>query len=75
MEDVLNSLTDEEITEFLYINLIEKSKKLKSLKDRLTKNSPSSLPTQLKERFSSCEASAQKNFLSLTKKSKNNYQM
>ena len=62
MEDVLNSLTDEEITEFLYINLIEKSKKLKSLKDRLTKNSPSSLPTQLKERFSSCEASAQKKF-------------
>ena len=41
MEDVLNSLSNEEITEFLYINLIEKSKKLRSLKDRLTRNSPS----------------------------------
>ena len=43
MEDVLNSLADEEISEFLYINFIEKSKKLKSLKDRLTKNSTSTL--------------------------------
>ena len=62
MEDVLNSLTDEEITEFLYVNLIEKSKKLKSLKDRLIKNSSSSLSDQLKEKFSSCEAAAQKKF-------------
>ena len=60
MEDVLNSLTDEEITEFLYINLIEKSKKLKSLKDRLTKNSSSTLTTELKERFSKCEEAAKK---------------
>ena len=58
MEDVLNSLTDEEISEFLYINFIEKSKKLKSLKDRLTKNSTSTLSTQLKERFSKCEEAA-----------------
>ena len=40
MEDSLNSLSKEEIIEFLYINLIEKSKKLRSLKDRLTRNSP-----------------------------------
>ena len=60
MEDVLNSLTDEEISEFLYINFIEKSKKLKSLKDRLTKNSTSTLSAQLKERFSKCEEAAKK---------------
>ena len=60
MEDVLNFLNEEEITEFLYISLIEKSKKLKSLKDRLTKNSSSTLPTQLKEKLSSCEEAAKK---------------
>ena len=60
MEDVLNSLTDEEITEFLYINLIEKSKKLKSLKDRLTKNSSSTLSGELKEKLSKCEEAAKK---------------
>ena len=71
MEDVFNSLTDEEITEFLYINLIEESKKLKSLKDRLIKNSSSSLPVQLKERFSSCEAAAKKKFSVFNEKIEN----
>ena len=60
MEDVLSSLSNEDITEFLYLNLIEKSKKLKSLKDRLTKNSPSSLSKELKEKYNSCLESAQK---------------
>ena len=60
MEDVLNSLSNEEITEFLYINLIEKSKQLRSLKDRLTRNSASSLDTKLKEKFTSCEKAAKK---------------
>ena len=71
MEDVINSLTDEEITELLYINLIEESKKLKSLKDRLIKNSSSSLPVQLKERFSSCEAAAKKKFSVFNEKIEN----
>ena len=53
MEDVLNSLSNEDIAEFLYLNLIEKSKKLKSLKDRLTKNSPSTLSKELKEKYNS----------------------
>ena len=68
MEDVLNFLNEEEITEFLYISLIEKSKKLKSLKDRLTKNSSSTLPTQLKEKLSSCEEAAKKKFIELNTK-------
>ena len=68
MEDVLNSLTDEEITEFLYINLIEKSKKLKSLKDRLTKNSSSTLSGELKEKFSKCEEAAKKKFSGFNEK-------
>ena len=71
MEDVLNSLTDEEISEFLYINFIEKSKKLKSLKDRLTKNSTSTLSTQLKERFSKCEEAAKKKFSVFNEKIEN----
>ena len=68
MEDVLKSLTEEEITEFLYINLLEKSKKLKSLKDRLTKNYQTTLTTQLKEKLSKCEAAAQKKFTSFNEK-------
>ena len=68
MEDVLNSLTDEEISEFLYINFIEKSKKLKSLKDRLTKNSSSTLSKELKERFSKCEETAKKKFSGFNEK-------
>ena len=68
MEDVLNSLTDEEITEFLYINLIEKSKKLKSLKDRLTKNSSSTLSGELKEKLSKCEEAAKKKFSGFNEK-------
>ena len=62
MEDVLNSLSNEDIAEFLYLNLIEKSKKLKSLKDRLTKNSPSTLSKELKEKYNSCLDSAKKKF-------------
>ena len=62
MEDVLNFLNEEEITELLYISLIENSKKLKSLKDRLTKNSSSTLPIQLKEKLSTCEITAKKKF-------------
>ena len=68
MEDSLNSLSKEEIIEFLYINLIEKSKKLRSLKDRLTRNSPSSLDAKLKEKFTSCEEAAKKNLQLLTRK-------
>ena len=68
MEDSLNSLSKEEIIEFLYINLIEKSKQLRSLKDRLTRNSASSLDTKLKEKFTSCEEVAKKNLQLLTRK-------
>ena len=71
MEDVLNSLSNEEITEFLYINLIEKSKKLRSLKDRLTRNSPSSLDAKLKEKFTSCEEAAKKKFTAFNDKIEN----
>ena len=71
MEDVLNSLSNEEITEFLYINLIEKSKKLRSLKDRLTRNSPSSLDAKLKEKFTSCEEAAKKKFATFNEKIEN----
>ena len=62
MEDILKSLSNEEITEFLYINLIEKSKKLKNLKDRLIKNPTSTLTPELKEKLSSCESAAKKKF-------------
>ena len=62
MEDILKSLSNEEITEFLYINLIEKSKKLKNLKDRLIKNPISTLTPELKEKLSSCESAAKKKF-------------
>ena len=62
MEDILKSLSNEEITEFLYINLIEKSKKLKNLKDRLIKNPTSTLTPELKEKLSSCESAAKKQF-------------
>ena len=48
MEDVLSSLEEKEVTELLYLNLIEKCPKLKNLKDRLTLNSPSSLDEKLK---------------------------
>ena len=71
MEDVLNSLSNEEITEFIYINLIEKSKKLRSLKDRLTRNSPSSLDAKLKEKFTSCEEAAKKKFTAFNDKIEN----
>jgi ethanolamine-phosphate cytidylyltransferase len=62
MEDILKSLSNEEITEFLYINLIEKSKKLKNLKDRLIKNPTSTLTPEFKEKLSSCESAAKKKF-------------
>ena len=62
MEDILKTLSNEEITEFLYINLIEKSKKLKNLKDRLIKNPTSTLTPELKEKLSSCESAAKKKF-------------
>ena len=62
MEDVLSSLEDKEISELLYLSLIEKSAKLKNLKDRLTLNSPSSLDTKLKEKLKKCEEEAQKKF-------------
>ena len=62
MEDILKSLSNDEIIEFLYINLIEKSKKLKNLKDRLIKNPTSTLTPELKEKLSSCESAAKKKF-------------
>ena len=68
MEDVLNSLSNEEITEFLYINLIEKSKKLRSLKDRLTRNSPLSLDAKLKENSHLAKKQPRKNLQLLTTK-------
>ena len=62
MEDVLSSLEEKEISELLYLSLIEKSPKLKNLKDRLTLNNPSSLDEKLKEKLRKCEKEAQKKF-------------
>ena len=68
MEDVLKTLSEEEITEFLYMNLIENSKKLKSLKERLSKNPSSTLTPELKQKLSSCESAAQKKFTDFNQK-------
>ena len=62
MEDVLSTLEDKEITEFLYITLIEKCPKLKNLKDRLSINSQSSLDEKLKLKLKKCQEEAQKKF-------------
>ncbi len=62
MEDVLSSLDEKEITELLYLNLIEKCPKLKNLKDRLTLNSPSTLDEKLKSKLKTCEEAAKKKF-------------
>ena len=62
MEDVLSSLEEKEISELLYLSLIEKSPKLKNLKDRLTLNSSSSLDEKLKTKLKKCEEEAQKKF-------------
>jgi ethanolamine-phosphate cytidylyltransferase len=64
MEDVLSSLEEKEISELLYLSLIEKSPKLKNLKDRLTLNSSSSLDEKLKTKLKKCEEEAQKKFSS-----------
>ena len=50
MEDVLSALEEKEITELLYLSLIEKCPKLKSLKDRLTLNRQSTLDEKLKSK-------------------------
>jgi len=62
MEDVLSSLDEKQITELLYLNLIEKCPKLKNLKDRLTLNSPSTLDEKLKSKLKTCEEAAKKKF-------------
>jgi ethanolamine-phosphate cytidylyltransferase len=62
MEDVLSSLEDKEVTELLYLNLIEKCPKLKNLKDRLTLNSPATLDEKLKSKLQKCEEEAKKKF-------------
>ena len=62
MEDVLSTLEEKEITELLYLSLIEKNPKLKNLKDRLSLNKPSSLDEKLKTKLKSCEDEAQKKF-------------
>ena len=62
MEDVLSSLDEKEITELLYLNLIEKCPKLKNFKDRLTLNSPSTLDEKLKSKLKTCEEAAKKKF-------------
>ena len=62
MEDVLNSLEEKEITELLYLNLIEKCPKLKNLKDRLTLNSQATLDEKLKSKLKTCEEEAKKKF-------------
>jgi ethanolamine-phosphate cytidylyltransferase len=55
-------LEEKEISELLYLSLIEKSPKLKNLKDRLTLNSSSSLDEKLKTKLKKCEEEAQKKF-------------
>ena len=62
MEDVLPTLEEKEITEWLYLSLIEKNPKLKNLKDRLSLNKPSSLDEKLKAKLKTCEDEAQKKF-------------
>ena len=62
MEDVLNSLEEKEITELLYLNLIEKCLKLKNFKDRLTLNSQATLDEKLKSKLKTCEEEAKKKF-------------
>ena len=62
MEDILSSLEEKEITEFLYLNLIEKCPKLKNIKDRLSLNSPSVLDEKLKSKLKKCEEEATKKF-------------
>ena len=62
MEDVLMSLEEKEITELLYLNLIENCPKLKNLKDRLTLNSQATLDEKLKSKLKTCEEEAKKKF-------------
>ena len=62
MEDVLSTLEEKEITELLYLSLIEKNPKLKNLKDRLSLNIPSSLDEKLKSKLKSCEIEAKKKY-------------
>ena len=71
MEDVLSSLEEKEITELLYLNLIEKCPKLKNLKDRLILNSPSSLDEKLKSKLKKCEEEAKKKFDTFNESVKN----
>ena len=71
MEDVLSSLEEKEITELLYLNLIEKCPKLKNLKDRLILNSPSSLDEKLKSKLKKCEEEAKKKFDAFSESVKN----
>ena len=71
MEDVLTSLEEKEVSELLYLSLIEKSPKLKNLKDRLTLNSPSSLDEKLKAKLKKCEEEAQKKFKSFNESVQN----
>ena len=71
MEDVLSSLEEKEITELLYLNLIEKCPKLKNLKDRLILNSPSSLDEKLKSKLKKCEEEAKKKFDAFNESVKN----
>ena len=71
MEDVLSSLEEKEITELLYLNLIEKCPKLKNLKDRLILNSPSSLDEELKSKLKKCEEEAKKKFDAFNESVKN----
>ena len=71
MEDVLSSLKEKEVTELLYLNLIEKCPKLKNLKDRLILNSPSSLDEELKSKLKKCEEEAKKKFDAFNESVKN----
>lgn len=60
MEDVLSALEQKEITELLYLSLVEKCPKLKNLKDRLTLNRQSTLDDKLKSKLKACQDEAEK---------------
>ena len=62
MEDILSTLGEKEVTELLYLNLIEKCPKLKNLKDRLILNNPSTLDEKLKTKLKTCEEETKKKF-------------
>ena len=62
MEDVLSALEQKEITELLYLSLVEKCPKLKNLKDRLTLNRQSTLDDKLKSKLKACQDEAEKKF-------------